>query len=249
MDYPRLADPDLTRFCYLRLRRLKEAIKDPRVLEALARGLDMPAGAGQALEAIERRIEELRAAPDRFWQGVDAPEVLAASILKSRPHATEVIDEIFSAVPRLQDLSKPLSEWLNLAGLSPQAGGVPRTGRANLIGARGGRFIAAPRVVGIEVINDSAELEVTLEDKSIDNTHAAYVACTPAVAASFLWFTATHRQRWDADALRRGLEPSGRGLLLVEGDAIAQVVPAKQRKPEKALLQQLTVDLQAARKA
>lgn len=248
MDFPRLADPDLTRFCYLRLRRLKEAIEDPRVLDALARGLDVQAAPGQQLEAIERRIEELRAAPGSFWHGVDAPEVLAASILKARPHATQVVDEVFRAVPRLQDLSKPLSEWLHVAGLNPQVGGVPRTGRANLIGARGGGMIAAPRTVGIEVINDSAELEVTIGEKSIDNTHAAYVACTPAVAASFLWFTATRLKHWDADALRRGLEPSGRGLLIVEGDAVAQVIRAQERKPDKALLQQLAVDLQAARK-
>jgi hypothetical protein len=249
VDFPRLADPDLTRFCYLRLRVLKEAMKNPQVLDALAREMEIPAAAGEQLEAIERRIEELRAAPGSFWQGVEAPEIFAASILKTRTQAPELVDEIFRAVPRLQDLSKPLSEWLHLTGLNPQAGGVPRTGRANLIGARGGRFIAAPRVIGVEAINDSAELKVSLEDKSIDNTHASYVACTPAVAASFLWFDATHRNRWDGDALRRGLEPSGRGLILVEGDAVAQVIPAKQRKPDKELMKQLAVDLQAARKA
>jgi hypothetical protein len=247
VDFPR-RDPDLTRFSYLRLRRLKEAVNDPRIVDALAREMDVPTGAGNPLDAIERRIEELRAAPGSFWQGVDAPEVLAASILKSRRHALEAIDELFSAVPRLQDLSKPLSEWLHAGGLAPQAGGVPRTGRANLLGARGGGTIASPRVVGIEVINDSAEIEVTLGEKSIDNTHAAFVACTPAVAASFLWFNAVRQDRWDADALRRGLEPSGRGLLLVEGDAIAQAIRAKERKPQKALLQQLAVDLQAGRK-
>jgi len=249
VDFPRRADPDLTRYAYLRLRRLKEAAQDARILEALARELDVPADTNHQLEAIERRIEELRAAPDSFWRGVDAPEVLAASMLKSRRHATEAVDEVFRPVSRLQDLSKPLSEWLHVAGLTPQAGGVPRTGRANLIGARGGGMIASPRVVGIEAINDSAELESTLGEKSIDNTHASYVACTPAVAASFLWFNATRARHWDPDALRRGLEPSGRGLLIVEGDAVAQVIRAKERKPDKALLQQLAVDLQAARKS
>ncbi len=247
MDFPRRADPDTTRFSYLRLRRLKEAARDTRILDALASELEVASVPGQQLEAIERRIEELRAAPDSFWHGVEAPEVLAALILKSRRHALEAVDQTFNAVPRLQDLSKPLSEWLHVAGLTPQGGGVPRTGRANLIGSRGGGMIASPRTVGVEVINDSAELEVSLGDKPIDNTHAAYVACTPAVAASFLWFNATRARRWDADALRRGLEPSGRGLLIVEGDAVAQAIRAKERKPDKALLQQLAVDLQAAR--
>jgi hypothetical protein len=248
VNFPRRADPDSTRFSYLRLRRLKEAIEDPRIVEALAREMEIPTGAASPLAAVEQRIDELRAAPDSFWSGVEAPEVLAASILKARRHATQAVDETFRAVPRLQDLSKPLSEWLHMGGLSPQAGGVPRTGRANLIGARKAGTITAPRVVGIEAINDSAELEVTVVDKSIDNTHAAYIACTPAVAASFLWFDATRRGRWDADALRRAIEPSGRGLLMVEGDAIAQVIRPKERKPDKALLQQLAVDLQAARK-
>ena len=168
-------------------------------------------------------------------------------MFNARPHAPDAVDTFFRPVAQLQDLSKPLSEWLHVAGLTPQAGGVPRTGRANLLGHRGGGVIASPRVVGIEAVNDPAEIAATLADKSIDNTHAAYVACTPAAAAAFLWLHARGTGRWDAEALQRGLQPSGRGLLLVEGDAVAQAIPATERKPDKALLQQLALDIQAGR--
>lgn len=246
MKLPSLADPDRTRFCYLRLRRLKEAIKDPRVTQAVARELDV---ADANLTAIKARMDELRAAAGSFWNGVEPPEIFAASMFKARPHAPDAIDEYFRPVPDLQDLSKPLTEWLHLGGLTAQAGPVPRTGRANLIGHRGGGAIASPRTVGIEATNDPAEIAATLADKSIDNTHAAYVACTPATAAGFLWLRATQSGSWDGEALQRGLQPSGRGLLLIEGDAIAEAIAPKERKPDKALLQQLAVDLQSSRKS
>ncbi|MES1207217.1 MAG: hypothetical protein ABUS79_14870 [Pseudomonadota bacterium] len=242
MTLPFLTDPDLTRFCYLRLRRLKEATHDAAVVAALARELEVPDG---TLSGIEKRIDELRAAAVSFWHDVAVPEILAASVFKARPHAPEAIDAFFRPVAALQDLSKPLSEWLHVSGLTPQPGGVARTGRANLIGHRGGGTIASPRTVGIEVVNDPAEIATTLADKSIDNTNAGYLACTPAVAAGFLWLNAGRSGSWDAAALQRGLQPSGRGLLLVEGDAVAQAIAPKERKPDKALLQQLAVDLQA----
>ena len=242
MTLPFLTDPDRTRFCYLRLRRLKEATHDAAVVAALARELEVPDG---TLSGIEKRIDELRGAAGSFWHDVAVPEILAASIFKARAHAPDAIDAFFRPVAALQDLSKPLSEWLHVSGLDPQPGGVARTGRANLLGHRGGGTIASPRTVGIEAINDPAEIAATLADKSLDNTHAAYVACTPAVAAGYLWLNASRSGSWDAAALQRGLQPSGRGLLLIEGDAVAQAILPKERKPEKALLQQLAVDLQA----
>lgn len=245
MKFPTLADPDRTRFCYLRLRRLKEAIKDPRVVQAVARELDVTEA---DVPAIRTRMDELRAAEGSFWNGVEQPEIWAASMFKARSLAPEAIDEYFRPVANLQELSKPLTEWLLLAGLTAQAGPVPRTGRANLIGHRAGGTIAAPRTVGIEATNDPAEIAASVADKTIDNTHVAYIACTLATAAGFLWLRATQSGRWDGEALQRELQPSGRGLLLMEGDAIAEAIPAKERKPDKALLQQLAVDLQSTRK-
>ena len=86
MTLPFLTDPDLTRFCYLRLRRLKEATHDAAVVAALARELEVPDG---TLSGIEKRIDELRAAAGSFWHDVAVPEILAASVFKARPHAPE----------------------------------------------------------------------------------------------------------------------------------------------------------------
>lgn len=246
MKFPSLSDPDRTRFCALRMRRLKEALKDAPAVHAVAAELDLPGG---DLAAVEKRLDELRGQAGSFWQDVEPAEILAALLFKARPRAPEVVDGYFRPVAKLQELSKPLTEWLHVAGLTAQGGGVPRTGRANLIGHRGGGMIASPRTVGIEAINDPAEIAATLADRALDNTHAAYLACTPAVAAGFLWLHATRANRWDAQALERGLQPSGRGLLIVEGDAVAQAILPKERKPDKALLQQLAVDLQASRKS
>ena len=53
-------DPDTTRYAGLRLRRLKDAIKDPQVQEALVAELEATgAGGKDKMPAIERRIEEL----------------------------------------------------------------------------------------------------------------------------------------------------------------------------------------------
>jgi len=245
VKFPTLADPDRARFCGLRLRRLKDALKDAGALAAVAAELELTAA---TLPALETRLDQLRGAAASFWEGVEPTEMFAALLFKARARVPEVVDAYFRPVPRLQDLSKPLTEWLHVAGLTARAGGVPRTGRANLLGHRGGGMIASPRNVGIEAVNDPAEIVATLADRSIDNTHAAYVACTPAVAAGFLWLHATRAHRWDAEALQRGLQPSGRGLLIVEGEAVAQAILPKERKPEKALLQQLAVDLQASHK-
>src|SRR5580698_7907189 len=113
-------DPDTTRYSGLRLRRLKEAIKDPKILEALGEELEVatPAGGktgGNKLAAIERRIEELPATKGSIWYEVAAPEVLAASIFRAKKLQGPVVDELFKRVPRVQDLAAPLAMWLDMA--------------------------------------------------------------------------------------------------------------------------------------
>ena len=71
-------DPDTTRYSGLRLRRLKEATKDPKILDALVEELEVADAGGNKMAAIERRIEALRATKSSLWYEVAAPEVLAA---------------------------------------------------------------------------------------------------------------------------------------------------------------------------
>lgn len=152
-------------------------------------------------------------------------------------------------MPQVRNLTAPLVSWLNLAGLTTHQGGVPGIGRANLVGYRGGHFLSSGRIVGIEATNDAAELDRALDQMKTarEYTHASYVACTPALAAEFLWAQAAAPRvsGWDADALGRRLQGCGCGLLVVEGDAVAQAVPPKERKPDKAMLAQLAVAIQS----
>ena len=253
MNFGFLVDQDTRRYCYLRLRRLKAAVKDAKVVDALASELEVPGATGKKkMAAIERRIDELRTTKRCLWYEVPAPEVLAASIFRARKRTAGIADDLFGQVRRLQDLAAPLAGWLNLAGLAPYQGGVPGIGRANLVGYRGGQFLSGGRIVGIEVTNDATELDRALDEMKTtrEHTHASYIACTPALAAELLWAHATSPgvSRWDAEALRRRLRASGCGLLLVEGDAVAQALLPNERRPDKAKLLQLATAIQSTSK-
>jgi len=249
-----LVDQDTTRYCYLRLRRLKEAVKDSRIVDLLAEELEVSGATLKAkMTAVERRIEQLRSTTSSLWYEVPGPEILAALIFKARRRGAGIVDELFAGVRQVRDLAAPLVGWLTLAGLTPYEGGEPGTGRANLLGFRGGQFISAPRIVGIEATNDAIDLERALDDMktSREPTHASYIACTPALAAELLWAQAdaSRAPRWEVDALRRRLRAVGCGLLLVEGNAVAQALVPEERHPDRARLAQLATAVQSARKA
>lgn len=241
VNFGYFVDQDTTRYCYLRLRRLKAAIKDDAVVDALVEELEVPVATGKnKMKAIEHRIEELRGVKGSLWYEVPAPEVLTASIFRAKRLAGASIDDLFRAVPRVQDLAAPLLGWLRLADMTPYEGGAPATGRANIVGYRGGGFASGARIVGVEATNDATQLDRALDEwkTSRANTHATYIACTPALAAAFLWEQATRPgvSRWDADALQRRLKASGCGLLLVEGDAVVQAVLPREHKLDNAKL-------------
>jgi hypothetical protein len=111
-------------------------------------------------------------------------------------------------------------------------------GRANIISQRGGTFVSAGKVMGIEALNDADELARALEEapNAREVLSASYVACTPAVVADYLWARAAVTPRWEAEAVRGPLQAAGFGLLLVEGDAVAQAVLPKERKLDAARL-------------
>ena len=231
-------DPDTTRYAGLRLRRLKEAIKNPRVGEALVEELQVTGASGKdKMPAVERRIEELRATKSSLWYEVPAAEILAASIFRAKA-LTAVADDLWKRVARVQDLAEPLASWVTLAGLTPHAGRTPVTGRANVLGYRAGGVIAAMRVVDIEATNDPGELGRSLDEMKGAKRHtsASYLACTPALVADYLWARTAAAPRWEADAITSRLRAAGVGLLIVEGDAVAQAVLPQERKPDKIKL-------------
>ena len=242
-------DPDTTRYCGLRLRRLKQAIKDPKILEALVEELEV-AGAGSVkMAAIERRIEELRATKSSLWYEVAVPEVLAASIFRAKKLQGPPVDNLFRRISDVHELSAPLATWLDLAGLTAHPGTAPGLGRANLIGYRGRSMIGGGHVVGIEAINDVDELGRALHEpkRARDNLTASYLACTPALTAEFLWARTAISARWEKDALVQKAQAGGFGLLLVEGDGVSQAVLPLQRKVAPAKLAAITSALFSAK--
>jgi hypothetical protein len=243
-------DPDTTRYSGLRLRRLKEAIKDPQVQGALVDELEVAGATGNnKMTAIERRIEELRATKSSIWYEVPAPEVLAASIFRAKKLQGPVVDDLFKRVPRVQDLVPSLAIWLNMAGLIPHVGGAPGLGRANMLGYRGGSFVSGGRVIGVEAANDASELARALDEpKTVrEQLTASYLACTPALVAEFLWARTAVVPRWEAEVLRQKVQAGGFGLLLVEGDAIAQAVLPQERKLDAARLTAIATALQSSK--
>jgi hypothetical protein len=241
-------DPDTTRYCGLRLRRLKEAIKDDKVQQALVEQLEVAGATGKdKMAAIERRLEELRATQTSLWFEVPAGEILAASIFKAKSLAAPIVDDLWKRVPTVQQIAGPLALWVNMAGLTPHAGRVPGMGRPNIIGYRGGSFVSGGRVVGVEAINDADELGHALDEaKSARELSASYLACTPAVVAEFLWARTAVAPRWEADAVRSKLQAAGFGLLLVEGDAVAQSLLPQERKLDVARLTAIATAMQSA---
>lgn len=235
-------DPDTTRYSGLRLRRLKEAIKDPQVLDGLVEELEVSGAGGNKMAAIERRIEELRATKSSLWYEVAAPEVLAASIFKAKQLQGPIVDRLFKRVARVQELAAPLATWVDLAGLTARPGRATGLGRANLIGYRGRSMIGGGHVVGIEATNDVNELGRALDEpkRERENLTASYLACTPALVAELLWARTAVTPRWEADALRKKVQAGGFGLLVIEGDAVSQVVLPQERKLDAAKLAAIT---------
>jgi len=242
MNFGFFTDPDRTRYCYLRLRRLRDALKDPAILEALSQELEVPsAGPGalsprQKLAAIERQIDGLRADKTSIWHDVAAPEVLAAAMFSARARAGGAVDELFNAAARKEALTPPIIDWLGLVGFAPDTLFPKGAARTDFVVSHGAQFLTKPRLMGIELLNDAGLLSEALArmTECAEHTHTMYLACTPATAAAILLAHATAPgiSRWEPSMLREKLDGLGFGLLIVEGDAVSESMPAKEKSPD-----------------
>jgi hypothetical protein len=245
------ADQDTTRYCFLRLRRLKAALKDVKVVDALVDTLGLPAetaalSKGKKLAAIDREIERLRATKTSRWFAVPAPEVLAASIFGAAKLAGDAVDGLFNNTRDDQSIAAAVLNWVKGSGLKSLIGLPFGTERVDLVGYRIG-FLSGPRVLAIQVRNEVVAIERALEilPAFTPYTHASYLACTPAAAAAYLEAHAVATHAWDGDLIRRKLQASGSGLLLVEGAAVSQAILAKERTLDTKTLETLAATLKA----
>jgi hypothetical protein len=227
-------DPDRTRYCYLRLRRLKKAIEEAEALDAIATELEVPAVAPGSsprikMAAIDRQIDRLRATASSIWHQAPAPDVLAASLFAASKRTGGRLAELFSPMPEAAALKRPVSTWLDSAGLT-LFDRLPSGIAFDLVGYHKAAF-SGLRVVAVGINNDASRIDDALEAMKpfARYTQAIDLALTPAVAADYLTATAKATGRWDGDALARRLQTVGVGLLMVEGDAVSQPVLPKTR--------------------
>jgi hypothetical protein len=247
------ADADRTRYSYLRLRRLREAVKDTATLEAAGRELavppeDMAAPAPRSkLVALERHIDRLRGAAGAPWSDVPAPEILAAAIFRAGLAAPGPSRDIFKPAGHERDVVKPALAWLKGAGFALFEE-LPRGLPIDALGYQKG-MLSGVRVVGLAIKNDLAALEAALEGlpSLARYMSAMHVACTPALAAAYLSAraAASTPPRWNPRALEQKLGAAGIGLLLIEGDAVAQATLPKQRAIDAKALEDIVSALRA----
>ena len=227
------ADHDRTRYCYLRLRRLKKAIADMNVLDGVAAHLEAAVESGASprdkLAAIERQIERLRVTSTSIWHQAPAPDVLAAALFGASKRAAGVLGELFSPVPTAAALGPAVSNWMDAGGLT-LFNRLPSGTAFDRVGFHKTAF-SGLRIVGVAIKNDASEIDDVLEAMKpfARFTQSIQLALTPAVAAEYLTACATGTGRWDGGALARRLQPLGVGLLMVEGDAVSQAVLPKTR--------------------
>jgi hypothetical protein len=251
-----LGDADGTRFCYLRVRILRELLKDSRILDALLHVLNVPGKSQAALEKfdakeklglIEAQIKHYRRTKTSCWFGIEAPDVLAASIWRSRLSNKLVFKEIFCGVSRENALAEPVARWLADQGFQPY-GEIPMgTKRIDVLGHKKVLLGLSEQLVGVELKNDVSQLQRGLDQMTTfgEYAHAIYLACTPALAAEYLdrHSEGGNVHHWDATVFDRKLEEFGFGLLLVEGQDVYEVIKPRERKPDSRRIKETVASL------
>jgi hypothetical protein len=253
MRFGLFADADRTRYSYLRLRLLREAIKDGATLEAAGRELaappdDLAAPSPRAkLAALERHIDRLRGVAGSLWHDVPAPEILAAAIFRAGLAAAGPSRDVFRPAAHERDVVRAALTWLKSGGFALFEE-LPRGLPVDAVGYQKG-MLSGVRVVGLAIKNDVGELDAALErlPALARYTSAMYVACTPALAAAYLsaQAAASTPPRWDPRALEQKLRATGVGLLLIEGDAVAETILPKHRALEAKALDDIASALRA----
>ncbi len=239
MRFGFFTDPDTTRFCYLRLRRLKEAMKNPQIVDGVMRELSVPSAgttmsARQKLAAIDLQIDRLRADKTSVWFGAAPGEVLAAGIFNLRKLHDAAAGALFSDVADKNDLGPAIRMWLNVMGFVEYKDAPAELPKVDVLAYQAGRLMTKPRIVGIELHNDVNDLEPALARMHVvaPYTNVMYLACTPAFAAEFLLASgnAPGATRWNPAALRLKLAALGFGLFIVEGEAVSESLAPRERQ-------------------
>ncbi|GAB5546204.1 MAG: hypothetical protein SangKO_059640 [Sandaracinaceae bacterium] len=234
---------DTTRFCHARSRLLREAEKREGVIDAVMTALKAPFNSAQRKRmkakdkaaALAEHIPHLARMRNSEWQKCSAPEIFAAGLFLSKAKAEEKA-KVFCPVKREEDLRKPVRKWLAKQKLAAHDEVPMGQSRVDLAGHKLGSFFGGPeQIVAVELKNQLSQLKRGLDQMTnySDYAHEVYLACTPALAASYLrgHFNAKDVGRWDPDALNRKLSKFGIGLLLVENGKVFKVRNSNSFRP------------------
>jgi hypothetical protein len=243
---------DRTRYCGLRADRLRGALADTTVLDALLVQLGAPVrpalfsefGVGAKRSLVAARVAAHKRTESSPWFGIDEAEIVAASIWTAVRLGDREVHELFSASRVRADLLAPVCAWLQAKGFDAFADVPLRRQRADLFGAPALAEDESP--VAIELLEEREELGQALERMAIWGRFAGtvYLACTPAAVAEQLnrRFEGRGVTRWEPDALYRRITQLGHGLLIVDDGAIDEVIVPEVQPPCAAAL----VELEAA---
>ena len=248
-----------TRFAYVRLPMLKEALGEDRVLTALIDVLQVPGKPAvlrtmsleEKLEAIVRQVEHYRGTSTSLWRDVPVPYVLAASIQRS-DLPDKIVYKIFSDVKKESALCKPVTDWYSAKGYAVHEEVPLGACRADLVCIKEGGWLSNKEIVAIELKNDLGEMRRALDQMTTyrDYAHRVYFACTPWLAADYLLQHAEGLKvkHYDHELLDRRLKELNFGLLLVEGNEVYEHLEAPTREPGTRKLEELTLALTAKKK-
>lgn len=235
---------DFKYYCYIPGLILKEILAESDqfgLLDHLVQGLEVPGkpavlkklSNAEKLRAIENQAEHFRESPTSLWRNVEIPEILAASIWRHGP--PKVTQVIFGAVKKENDLLKPAGQWLRAKDLKVYDEVPMGTKRVDLAGYKEGGWFSSDQIISIELKNDIEQLKRGLDQMTTfaDYSSEVYMACTPAMAATYLDKHAEARnvRHWEPEVLNDKLRKFGFGLLLIDGKDAQVALPAKQLSP------------------
>jgi hypothetical protein len=149
-----------------------------------------------------------------------------------------LVDEIFCAVSREEDLLRPVAKWLRNAGFQPFMEVPLGRRRIDVLGHKRSGPGGYPKLMAVELKNDDRQFARAIDQLGTfaEYVNTVYVACTPAFAAEYLERNAEARgvEHWDADVLERKLAAGGFGLLVVERESVFEVLRPVERTPSEA---------------
>lgn len=240
------------RYCYLRFSKLMHLYQDPDVLDDLIQRLQVPGTSSvikrlterEKQESIEMHIDHYRRMPTSVWHGVPTYEVLAASIWLAQGQeqckalSRRLVRDIFAGVSQEGDLLRPVSRWLLDRGFEPYMEVPLGRRRIDVLGYRASGIGHSASLTAIELKNDDPQFARGIDQMGTFAEYAqtVYLACTPAFCADYLERNAYSRgvNHWDPGVLERKLSAGGFGLLIVERDAVFEVLKPTERTPSSS---------------